>query len=56
MVAKGQVGARNVGLVGSVCQLTPLSVSKLLVTFLPLRNFYLPFKKLNNVYLQEEVT
>jgi hypothetical protein len=54
-LAKGQVRTCNVVLVGSVCQLTSLSVSNLQVTFLPVWSFYLYFKEPNNAYLQEEV-
>jgi len=52
-VTKGQVGTLSVGLVGSVCHPTPLSVDNLLVNFLPVWSFYLHFKKPNNTYLQE---
>ena len=50
-VARGQVGTRSVGLVGSKSQLIPLSFDNLLVNFLPLWYFYLHFK-LTNAYLQ----
>jgi len=34
-VTKGKVGTRSVGLVGSMCHLTPLPVGNLFVNFLP---------------------
>jgi len=54
-VARGQIGTSNVRLVGSVCQLVPLSISNWLVNFSSVWYFSLHFKKLNNAYLQEEV-
>jgi len=54
-VAPWEVGTRSVGLVGSICQLTPLSVGSLWVNFLPVCSLYVYFKKQNNAYEQEEV-
>jgi len=49
-VAQWQVGTRSMGLVGSMCQLTPLSVDSLWVNFLPVCSLYVHFKKQNNAY------